>query len=76
MEESAKRFSKRLNQCLDDIEAPISSRERAAILSKILHISKPQARSLVEGYQLPDQDLMKKIVHTFEIETKWLAEKK
>jgi hypothetical protein len=76
VQECAKHFSKKLNQCLDELDAPTSNRERAVILSKMLNISKPQARSLIEGYQLPDQELIKKIVSAFEIETKWLIERK
>ncbi|TAK77167.1 MAG: XRE family transcriptional regulator [Gammaproteobacteria bacterium] len=76
MAPSAKHFAQRLNSCLDDSGAPIQIRERAAILSKMIDISKQQAWSLLEGQQLPDPDLLQKIAEEFEVDPKWLSGEK
>ncbi len=70
---TAKIFSQRLNNCLDQTDAPAAIRERAAILSKMLDITKQQAWSLLEGNQLPDQVMLQKIANEFEVEVKWLS---
>lgn len=69
---SPRLFSQRLNHCLDESEAPESSRERASILSKMIDIPKQQAWSLVEGQQLPDAETLQKIANEFEVDPKWL----
>lgn len=76
MQKSAKTFAERLNNCLDDLDAPNSSRERSAILSKLLNIPKHQAWSLVEGHLIPDDDLLKKIAAEFDVDVKWLTGEK
>lgn len=76
MHQSAKHFAEKLNRCLDDTDAPHSSRERAAILSKMLDIPKQQAWSLLEGQQIPDHDLIQKIAAEFEVDLKWLSGEK
>lgn len=76
MQQSAKHFAERLNSCLDDTGAPATIRERSVILGKMLDISKQQAWSLLEGYQLPDQSLLQKIAHEFEVDPKWLSGEK
>lgn len=65
-------FSQRLNHCLDESEAPESTRERAAILSKMIDIPKQLAWSYVEGQQLPDEATLTKIANEFEVDPKWL----
>lgn len=70
---SPKHFAARLNQCLDETGAPANVRERAAILSKMLDISKQQAWSLLEGHQLPDADLLQQIATEFEVDGTWLS---
>lgn len=74
MQKSAKHFAEKLNQCLNEIDAPNSSRDRAAILSKLLDIPKQQAWSLVEGHLIPDDTLIKKIATEFDVDAKWLLE--
>lgn len=74
--QSAKHFAEKLNSCLDDTGAPAQIRERAAILSKMLDISKQQAWSLLEGHQIPHPDLIQKIAQEFEVDPKWLAGEK
>lgn len=73
MHQSAKHFAQKLNHCLDNVDAPHTVRERAAILSKILAIPKQQAWSLVDGHLVPDHDLLVKIAHEFEVDPKWLT---
>lgn len=72
----AKLFSERLNQCLTETGAPKSSRERAAILSKMLDISKHEAWAFIEGQQFPKADLLEKIALEFEVDPDWLSGKK
>lgn len=68
---SAKYFSERLNQCLDETGVPINVRERAQVLSKMLDIPKQQAWNMLEGYQIPDQYLLNLIAKEFEVDTDW-----
>jgi hypothetical protein len=74
--QSAKQFAEKLNQCLDDTDAPAAVRERALVLGKMLAISKQQAWSLLEGHQLPDAALMQKIADEFEVDVTWLSGEK
>lgn len=73
---SAKLFAMKLNQCLDQTDAPVQVRERATVLSKMLDISKQQAWSLIEGQQVPDDELLQKIANEFEVDLKWLSNDK
>lgn len=73
MAQSAKIFSQRLNQCLDDTDAPNSIRERAVILGKMLDISKHIAWNMLEGHQLPEPEVIQHIASEFEVESKWLS---
>ena len=68
-------FSQRLNHCFDESDAPDSARERAAILSKMIDIPKQLAWGYIEGHQLPDEDILKKIAAEFEVEPDWLSGK-
>lgn len=72
----AKHFAERLNSCLDDTGAPIQTRERALILSKMLDIPKQQAWSFLEGHQLPEPDLLQRIASEFEVDPQWLSGEK
>lgn len=74
--QSAKHFANKLNHCLDDMDAPISDRERAVILSKMLNIPKHLAWGFLQGHQLPDTDLLQKIASEFDVDTKWLTGEK
>ena len=71
--QNLKIFSERLNQCLDETGAPASARERSAILSKMINIPKPLARSLIEGQQIPDPATLQEIAKEFDIDPKWLT---
>lgn len=72
MQHRAKHFAEKLNHCLDDMGAPNQARERATVLSKMLNIPKQQAWSLIEGHQIPDQDLLHIIASEFEVDPQWL----
>lgn len=76
MPQSAKHFAEKLNHCLDDMGAPGQIRERAAVLSKMLNISKHQAWSLLEGHQNPDHELLQLIASEFEVDPNWLSGEK
>jgi hypothetical protein len=71
--QKAKHFAERLNSCLDDSGAPSQIRERSVVLGKMLDIPKQQAWSLLEGHQLPNQELLLKIASEFEVDPKWLS---
>ena len=70
---SPKYFAEKLNECLDESEAPAQARERANILSKLLDIPKQQARSILDGHQLPEDGLLERIAEEFEVDRKWLC---
>lgn len=70
---NAKVFAARLQSCLDDTDAPIQIRERAALLSKMLDIPKHQANALLEGREFPTPELLEQIANEFEVDTKWLS---
>lgn len=68
-----RQFSQRLNDCLDDTEAPAQPRERANVLSRMLDIPKQQAWSILQGLHLPDADLLERIATEFEVDPQWLC---
>lgn len=67
MEINAKKLAVKVNKSLDSIGVPINTRERAAILSKMLNITKPQAWGLLEGHSYPDHMVLKKLSSELEI---------
>lgn len=67
-------FVAKLKQCLDESGTPNNPRERASILSKILHIPKHQAWAYLEGQQMPEPDILEMIAQEFEVETNWLMD--
>lgn len=68
-----KKFAERLNDCLDETDAPASIKERANILSKLLDISKQEAWKLLDGQQIPKEEMLRLIAQEFEVEPEWLA---
>lgn len=76
MSQGPRQFSQRLNDCLDDTEAPAQPRERANVLSRMLDIPKQQAWSILQGLQFPDNDLLERIATEFEVDPKWLCGEK
>lgn len=75
MQKNGKQFADLLNKSLDDLGAPINSRERSVVLSKMLHIPKQQAWGLLEGHLIPDDDLLVQIGNELEIDTSSLINK-
>lgn len=73
---SPKTFAERLNQCLNETEAPGPVRDRAIILSKMMEIPRQTAWSLLEGQVLPDEMLLQKFANEFEVDIDWLIGKK
>lgn len=71
-----KHFAERLNKCLDELGVPTDTRGRSAILSKMLQIPRQQAWMLLEGHQIPDENLLNEIAEEFEVEPSWLLNKK
>lgn len=76
MSQRSRIFTERLQQCLDETGAPHSVRERAAILSKMIDIPKHVAFAMLEGHQVPDNEITEKIAIEFEVDPKWLAGEK
>lgn len=73
MPQNTKLVAAKLNQCLDELDAPNNSRERSIILSKILNIPKQQAWGLLEGQIYPDDDLLEMIASELEVSSEWLV---
>lgn len=74
MQQSAKFFSEQLNKCLDELGMPTSVRDRAALFSKMLHIPKQQAWSLLEGHLYPDKILLQEIINELEVDDTYFNE--
>ena len=68
MEQQPKIIADQLNRSLDDLGAPHSVRERANILSKILHIPRQQAWNILEGHIFPENDLLQKMSAELDID--------
>lgn len=76
MPHSLRQFTERLNSCLDETGAPHPIKERAIVLSKMLDISRQQAWSLLEGHQMPNEEIILQIANEFEVDPKWLTGEK
>jgi hypothetical protein len=68
MEFCTKKLAYQINKSLDEIGVPENNKERIAIFSKMLDISKQQAWSLLEGQLIPDQKILEKIVSELEFD--------
>jgi hypothetical protein len=68
VEQRMKQFSEELNKNLDELAVPKDIKERSAILSKMFHIPKQQAWSLLEGHIFPEEPLLKEIAEEFDID--------
>ena len=64
----AKQLAAKLNKNLDELGVPSEKGERSGILGKMLNIPRHQARSLLDGLLLPDDELCTKISHEFDID--------
>ncbi len=71
----AKRLADQVNKTLDDMGVPTNTRERAAILSKMLDIPKQQAWTILEGQILTDELTLNKISSELEIDMHFLKTK-
>lgn len=60
MQQIPKLFADELNKSLDATGAP-KGKERAGVLSKLFHIPKQQAWAFLEGYTLPNEELLKQM---------------
>lgn len=67
-----KQFSERINQELDKIDFPRQLDERIEALSKLLHVSRFKAETILGGHIPTDAELIDKIVHELEVDRKWL----
>jgi hypothetical protein len=68
MELGMKKLADQINKSLDEIGVPENNKERIAIFSKMLDISKQQAWSLLEGQYIPDKKTLEKIASELEID--------
>lgn len=68
MQKSPKELAQAINHSLDELGAPIPIKERSAVLSKILDISRQQAWTLLEGHTMPDKELLARIASELEIQ--------
>jgi hypothetical protein len=75
VQQSAKYFSGRLNQCLDELGVPSGGRERAVLLGKMLHIPKQQAWGLLEGQVFPDKLIFQQLSAELDVEENYFKEK-
>lgn len=71
-----KNFANRLNKCLDDLGVPGDTRNRSAVLSKMLCMSRQQTRMLLEGYLPPNESVLNQLAKEFEVEVTWLLTEK
>lgn len=71
----AKQLAKKLNEALDEMDAPEAIRERSVVFSKMLDIPKQDAWALLEGQQFPNNTLLQKIADELGVDTEWLLEK-
>lgn len=67
MQQNPKSLADHLNSILDGLEVPTLVRERVSILSKILHITKQEARAILEGHVYPDDALLEKLATELEV---------
>ena len=72
---SRKDFAINLNDELDKLGFPMTMRDRATALSKVLKIRNFQAASILQGDMLPDREIVHKIAMELEINDQWLQEK-
>lgn len=66
---------KQINKSLDEFGVPTNEKERVIIFSKMLNISKQQAWNILEGYLIPKDELLDKIIIELEMEEIFKEEK-
>jgi transcriptional regulator with XRE-family HTH domain len=72
VQQIAKRFAQRLNKCLDELDMPVATRERAALFGKMLDIPKQQVWSWLEGHTYPTHDELQQIGAELDVDAEWL----
>lgn len=75
MQQIAKHFALRLNKCLDELDMPVTTRERAALFGKMLDIPKQQVWSWLEGHTLPTDAELQQIAAELDVDAEWLMKK-
>lgn len=68
-------FSERLNQQLSDIGMPEPFEERVDSFAKVFKTGHFKAASLLNGNDLPNEALLKKISQELEVSENWLLGK-
>lgn len=67
-----KQFSIRLNQELDKMDFPIHSDERIDAFSKLIHVTRFKAETILNGHIPPEPAIVDKIIEELEVNRKWL----
>ena len=65
----------RLNQGLDEIGLPSNQSERIEAFSKLLHVPRFKAETILTGHMPVDDALLAMIAHELEVESSWLLGK-
>lgn len=74
MTPNPKKIAEKINATLDELNLPVNTKERAALLSKMIDIPKPDAWALLMGQVIPNDEIIQKIVTELEIERSWLLD--
>lgn len=69
-----KTFAQRLNEVLDEVGVPVEMPNRIDALSKMFHIPKFKAETLLNGH-ISDETLVIKLAQEFEVDAGWLQGK-
>lgn len=69
---NTKQFIKRLNEQLDEINAPEDPHERAKALADLLHIPKQNSHMILRGSFMPPDTIMKAMSEEFDVSVAWL----
>jgi hypothetical protein len=70
-----KLFSDRLNQELDKMELPKPMEERIDAFSKLLHIPRFKAETILSGHIPPEEAILNRIIDELEVSREWLLGK-
>ncbi len=67
-----KQFADRLNQELDKIDVPKPLDERIDAFSKLIHVPRFKAETILSGHIPSEPELIDRIVHELEVDRDWL----
>lgn len=70
-----KQFADRLNKELDNIGVPLLSNERVTVFAKLLKIPRFKAESFLNGFAIPDTNLLIILADELEVNADWLLGK-